>query len=236
MKHLRFVVAFVVLLLCFCISANAQEALNITYESVSVKNNRLFDLSVCAKSEKLLCGGEFSFAYDSDIVKFISVSSDAFETKAKAENDKVTVVFADANGVDLSDYTEVFTLKFKSIDTGSFDVYFENVSCFDESFSAMAVNSDDCTVTVRKNTVDVKCTSSKSKTKVVADKSSTTDELSQSAATADYMALSAKDNTIKSALYAVAIGVAVILLFFAGLLCGRIKPHKNKKADKENAD
>ncbi|MCH5303292.1 MAG: hypothetical protein J1E41_00385 [Ruminococcus sp.] len=102
-------------------------------KNVSVKNNRLFDVSLEVKSEKILCAATFTLKYDNSAVSFRNASSSLSNSQVKFsdKNGTVKVIFLCADGVRVNKKTQVVSVRFKSLEEGSSDIKISASDCVD---------------------------------------------------------------------------------------------------------
>ncbi len=230
-------VALAIVLSSFvCINVNAQSAVDIKLSCDKVQENRLFDVSFCASTDELLSGGEFEISFDSKIVEYRDAESEVFKLKSKCEGDKITVVFASADGLDVKKSTEIFSLKFKSICNGDFDISLHSVECIDEEFNKLSINCDEYNIAVDKRSVKITSNGTKAKEKsqitmsnaVKIGESATVDSI---VATADVTELQ-NDNGIKDVIFYGALAVVCfVAVFLLGILFSKFfvpQKHKDK--------
>lgn len=103
----------------------------IKVNSVSVKNNRLFDVQISITSAKSLTASTFTLEYDSTAVEFRSVSTaqNSCVVKATDKNGKATAIFLSGSGINLKDSPVLFTAKFKSIKSGNTNIKISASDC-----------------------------------------------------------------------------------------------------------
>lgn len=237
MKKVVLCLLCIVLVLCFPFSAYAENSVDISISVGEIKNNRLFDMVGYAQSDKLLCAGEFDIIYDSEIIEYRGIESDIYTIKAREGKDKITVVFANSDGVDVSKDTKLFTIKFKCISNGSFDLKLNSKSCLNEDFSELKVTFDNCEISVSGNAVTARSKATKTNkgtSKTIKDKSSVDRVDNKVVATSDALFVGSKDDTAKAVFYGIVAGFSVITLFAVGVICGKHFSNKMKKSNDKN--
>lgn len=234
MKRVVAALLIIILTVCFCVSANAQSVVNVELDCEKVETNRLFDIAVFAKSDELLCGGEYEITFDSKIVEYRDVNSELFEVQAKCKGDRITVIFASANGIDIKENVKLFTLQFKCISQGDFDISLKSIDCINNDFETLGVKCSEYKVSVEKALVKITSKASKDKIKSKSEKSQTTEPQSDKTATADFIALENNNSTKKAILYGACAGLSVVLIFVLGVVFG--KSFMQKTVKKSEAD
>ena len=124
------------------------------------------DVSVFVQSDALIGGGNFAISFDENAVGFKDVSSDVFEVDSYVENSKLEIIVASKTGVDVSENTGIFTVKFSRLSDSDFDITLETKSLVDKNlrdFSA-DISKVNCTVDVDSNVVMKNSTASKKET------------------------------------------------------------------------
>ena len=124
------------------------------------------DVSVFVQSDTVISGGNFAISFDENAVSFKDVSSDVFEVDSYVENSKLEIIVASKTGVDVSENTGIFTVKFSRLSDSDFDITLETKSLVDKNlrdFSA-DISKVNCTVDVDSNVVMKNSTASKKET------------------------------------------------------------------------
>lgn len=226
MKRLT-VVSFVLLMIFVsCFSVAADESLYVSASNETIKNNRLFEIDVYASGVQSLSGGELLLTYDSSIAQYRDVKSDTFDVEAKAEDGKIKVVFATADTLTLNGDTKLFSISFKSVSNGSFDIDMLSCECLSSELEKLSIQFVTGTVTVSQNTVK---TTKSDKNKDSANSAEAFTVTSASADENNHIFLDAISGKNKPIFYAVLTVLAVVILFVLGVIFGRKTSSKEKQ-------
>ncbi|MCH5298132.1 MAG: hypothetical protein J1E96_00060 [Ruminococcus sp.] len=122
----------------FCATAYDNKIIT---DSVTTKNNRIFEVPVGISSEKTMTAGTFTLSYDTSDVEFRGVSALTPDSRVKAVDRKgeTTVIFVCADGVSLKDEPYLFAVKYKKISEKNSDIKISVSDCVDgdvKNFSA----------------------------------------------------------------------------------------------------
>lgn len=234
MKRVLSLLFAIFILLSFTITANAENTVSLTIRTDEVKSNRLFDVLIYAKAENGICGGEFNLTYDNSIVEYRSISSDYFEVKAKDNTDSIHIVYACTNNSLQNNNTEIITVSFKSISTGSFDMELTESKCVDRELA-------ECTLTTASLEISVNSTSVTSKSKLsskstVKGEKSEVSSATSDTATSDSFIASTTNDTSKAVLYGVCTGLAVVVLFNLGVIFAKKTDKFQQTVTSDNDD
>lgn len=242
---MRRVLAVIILIFLFPVmSASATDSDTVTLK-LSVDNvdkNRLFDVVVSADGSTDLCGGILKIYYDKAIVSYRSVSSDIYEIEAVDHSDYIELVFAGDKGVLVNNTTDILSVKFKSVSSGTFDMTAQAYDFINnELFDVTVTEIVGCKVTVNSDTV----TSTSLKSSHISDKSKKPEESESSlSAGADATASSVTlggDDSNRSVVYIGAIIAAVVILFALGVIFSKAvstakKEIAHKKQEEQNIE
>lgn len=110
-------------------------------DSVTTKNNRIFEIPVGISMNRKMTAGTFTLSYDSSDVEFRGVSALAPDSKVKAVDRKgeTVVIFVCADGISLKEAPCLFTVKYKKISENNCDIKISVSDCVDsdvKNFSA----------------------------------------------------------------------------------------------------
>ncbi len=234
MKKALTAFCFVIFIICFMLSVSAENIFTMSLSADAVKNNRLFTIDVYADGDNSLCGGRLLLSYDNTLAEYRDIKSDVFEVKAKDNDGTLDIVFASAQAQDMSPDTVLFSVEFKSINSGTFEMSLDSKECVNGSLSKIDINSVLCNVTIDGTNVTAKTIKSKStspKTTVKTEKSKVTDTKVESTENTDFgsMKLSKGTDSSKAILYGVCAGAAVVVVFVLGFLFAKKQGENNYK-------
>ncbi len=105
-----------IVIFSFSITVQAEEVVRFNLNDTASKNNRIFTITVSGDGDENISVGTFVFEYNADVIKFRDVNkiNDTSKVKFKEEVGKLTVIFLDEKGVDLSKSAKLFTVDFKA--------------------------------------------------------------------------------------------------------------------------
>ncbi len=238
-------VAYAIIVICIsavAVSANNQVQLMLDVDDA--QKDRLFDVNICADCDVDISGGEFILTYDSKIVDFRDVSSEYFSVQVKEYDDKLHIVFASANKVDLVSDTTLLSVKFKCINRGECEFSLSCNECVNFELEKLSMITQPLTVKVSDNAVEKTKSSAENKTQgSLVNKSQKSDSKAQDndsntqqSQDDSQLSYNGYDNggytqdistNTKAILYGVCAAVAVLLLVYLGYLLGK-KSQKNK--------
>lgn len=165
MKKLLVVFVSLIIATLSMASYGAEGNVEINLSCENVENNRLFDVSVSDKSDSKVCSGEMVISFDDSIVEFRDIQSEDYEVGFKENGSDVHVIFAKSKYYD-DDSSELFTIRFKSIDYGSFDLGVTCNECVDFELEKLSVNSQKARVDVTNKGVKLNTKKSSKKNSV----------------------------------------------------------------------
>ena len=152
MKKLFKILSIVLIVIfSFSISIQAKEVVQFDLNDTASKNNRIFTLTVSGNGGQNLSVGTFVFEYNADVFKFRDVNKvqDNSKVKFKEETGKLTVIFLDDNGVDLSKSAELFTVDFKAENfIKPLEITLIISDCVNENAESFDAVGDTCKVSV----------------------------------------------------------------------------------------
>ncbi len=113
--------------------AQAKSEISVSTDDVKINNNRLFEIEVCLDTEVNLSASKFKIEYDSDIMEYRGVKTDVPDSMVKAVNKtgETTAIFLNKNGVESGRKIKLFSVEFKSINSGSCEVKITADDCVD---------------------------------------------------------------------------------------------------------
>lgn len=146
MKSFNFLISTILILLCisvfFTIPANAATSVSFRTSDVQTDNNRLFYVDVIADSDKPLCAAAFEFRYDKSLAEFRSVNTDKDSKIVYNENsDCINISYLNTYGKKISRGDVIFSLQFKSVNLGSFNLDYTVSDCVDSDVKQMEIGS-----------------------------------------------------------------------------------------------
>ncbi|MBE6824252.1 MAG: hypothetical protein E7513_02780 [Ruminococcaceae bacterium] len=221
----------VILMLCFALNVSAENTFLLSLSSDQVDNNRLFTIDVCADGDSALCGGRLFLSFDNAFVEYRDIESDIFEVKAIDSKGTLDIVFASQDAQSISTDTVLFSVEFKSIGSGTFEMRLGSKECVDEALEKIDIGSAMCSVTIDKNKVTSKTIKSKSDSSKIAvktEKSKVTGAYNESSDGLEFDSMSINkdvDNS-KAIFYGVCAGLVVVIVFVLGMLFAK-KQDKN---------
>lgn len=147
MKKFIIILLNVIFILSSTISVNAANDVSFTMTDVECNNNRLFTVDVKAKSADRFSVATFEFVYDRSVIDFRKVSCDDNSLVRVHDNgESVVVSYLCTDGINIEDYTTIFTLKFKSISVGETKINYTVSNCVNSDVEDMPIGS--CTSSV----------------------------------------------------------------------------------------
>lgn len=174
MKKALMVLLSILIVLSSMVVSGAKNAVEFSFDTESVLEDRLFDIDVTADKSSLLCGGEVVVSLDSDFAEYRSIESENYYVEAVPNGDNLHIVFASSYPADSG---SCFDINLKSVSEGNFDITLKNIQCVDENLENIDVNSKVSEVVIESKGVTVKSKSSKAgksssdKTSVKAERS-----------------------------------------------------------------
>lgn len=151
-------------LLLFMPSVHAEGGVSFVMSDAEIQENRLFELAVSAQSDRPLSAALFTFSYDRTLAEFRGVTAKKpFKTAFYDDGNEVRVIFLSADGAASDGTTDLFSLKFKSLSSGSFSADYTVSECVDNHAAYMPIGT--CTsgsVTITGKTAAVRSGGSKS--------------------------------------------------------------------------
>lgn len=247
MKKLFKILSIVlIVIISFSISIQAKEVVQFDLNDTASKNNRVFTLTVSGNGGQNLSVGTFVFEYNADVFKFRDVNKvlDNSKVKFKEETGKLTVIFLDDNGVDLSKSAELFTVDFKAENfIKPLEITLTTVDCVNKNAEGFDALGDTCKVSVIGNTTadnssnatsnkksDTAENATESKTDNIATDNITATEVQQNGQTnqneivqnaeTSVLQIVSKDNTVQVLLtgagFMLALMMVVVLAFYIG--------------------
>lgn len=207
--------------------------------SDTVDKNRLFDVDIFCDEE--VSAAVVEIVYDSDLAAFrdVSAGTDNALVESTDEDGVVRVAFACESAAD----GRLFSVKFKSLKEGSFDMIIRSSDAASGSLDYLPACEYTMNITVNGSKITSKAvSSSKSGKTATSSKSALSEEdeknsevLSARAATADEVMRSAKSALIvKTVIFTLLAVLLVAALFFIGYLAG--KKSRAKAAEESGAD
>lgn len=218
MKRFCAALLVVLMVLLSIVVTNAENTVEVSAFADSALKNRLFEISVQAKSQSDICAGEITLHFDNSIVEFREVNSDLYHVEAKDSIGKVDIVFGSAY-FDDSQNGELFRVKFKAVSEGSFDLDMFCSDFVDEKLNNISVNACDIQITVDKNSVKSKSVKKTQKEK--STESVTEETESESLSTADELFINHDDENATGVLFIVCVFLAIVVAFLLGVLFSR---------------
>ena len=182
-------------LLLFIPVVRAESGVSFTMSDANIREDRLFDLTVSAQTDRPLSAALFAVSYDKSLAEFRSVTAEKpFKTAFYDTGDEIRVSVLSADGVVSDGKTALFSLKFKSLRAGSFTVDYTVSECVDDHAAYIPVAA--CTsgsVTITGNSSAQNAASSK--TAGSSSKSSKSSQTSAASAKSKPKATSAAEQT-----------------------------------------
>lgn len=127
-------------LLLFMPVVGAESGVSFTMSDANIREDRLFDLTVSAQTDRPLSAALFAISFDKSLAEFRGVTAEKpFKTAFYDTGDEIRVSVLSADGVVSDGKTALFSLKFKSLQTGSFTVDYTVSECVDDHAAYMPV-------------------------------------------------------------------------------------------------
>lgn len=116
LSKILLVLVAVILLCCSVFSSYAAESIKFNAGNSSTKNNRIFSIPISGNGNETLSAVKFVFEYDTNAIEFrkINVTNENSIVKQAEVNGKLTLIFLNEKGVDLSNSQQLFTVSFKA--------------------------------------------------------------------------------------------------------------------------
>lgn len=169
LKISTLVITFLLLIYFSFITVFSAVKSDFTLNDCSTNNNRLFTVSMTAVCDKKLCAASFEFTYDKSMFEFRSakVSDKSSKITYNELDDRVKLVFLNADGADISRGENIFTMTFKAVKSGKGYIDFFVSDCVDSDINS--IDAGKCTSA--KITVNSKSSNNSSNKTVGSDKS-----------------------------------------------------------------
>lgn len=156
-SRILFVSITVILILCCAFTANAQEKVAFSAENTSTKNNRIFSISVSGNGDEILSAVKFVFEYDGNAIEYRNINSanDSSIIKEVEENGRLSLIFLNEKGVDLSTNPQLFTVSFKAENMSkNQEINFSVSDCVNSRVESISATGGKCLVTYLGNAED----------------------------------------------------------------------------------
>lgn len=129
-------------LLHFMPVVHAESGVSFTMSDADIREDRLFDLTVYAQTDIPLSAALFSISYDQSLAEFRGVTAEKpFKTAFYDTGNEIRVSVLSADGVASDGNAALFSLKFKSLQAGSFSVDYTVSECVDHHAAYMPVGA-----------------------------------------------------------------------------------------------
>lgn len=131
---------------CFSsITVFSATKVDFTLSDCNTDNNRLFTISMSACYDSKLSAASFEFTYDKNMFEFRSakVSDKSSKITYNELDDKVILVFLNADGISLNNDEIIFSLTFKAVKSGTGYIDFFVSDCVNSEINS--VNVGKCT-------------------------------------------------------------------------------------------
>lgn len=144
-RFITLITIAVLLSCCSLVTVFSATEIDFTLKDCSTDNNRLFTITMTADCDKKLSAASFEFTYDKSMFEFRSakVSDNTSKIAYNELDDKVKLVFLNADGVDINNGISIFTLTFKSVDSGIGYIDFYVSDCVDSDINS--IDAGKCT-------------------------------------------------------------------------------------------
>lgn len=132
-RILKLSVAFLCLF-CFLISATASAAgERIATSNVKVKNGRLFEVKIGVKSSRIITAARFSLTYNKNDVEVRKPVCNLSRAQVRYidKNGSTDIIFLCSSGVKCSDFSTLFSMKYKKISDNNTTVKIKARDCVD---------------------------------------------------------------------------------------------------------
>lgn len=172
-RFFTLILTCIILTCCSFITVFSADNVDFTLKDCSTDNNRLFTISMTAYSSKKLSAASFEFTYDRSMFEFRSAKIGDKSSKITYNelDNKVKLVFLNANGIDTGSGEGIFTLTFKAVKSGTGYIDFYVSDCVDSDIKS--IDAGKCTSA--KITVDSKSGNSSTDKSYSLDKSDKSD-------------------------------------------------------------
>lgn len=137
----RFIVsiAFVAaaLIVLFAASASAAEE-SITTKNLTVKTDRLFEVNVGFKSSRTITAARFTLKYNKNDIAIRQAVCNLSQAKVRYNdsNGKTDVIFVYSSGVRCSEFSTLFSVKYKKMNDNNTDISITASDCVDKNLKS----------------------------------------------------------------------------------------------------
>lgn len=157
LSKILFISVAVILFYSVMFSANAAETIRFNAGNVSTKNNRIFSIPVSGNGNESLSAVKFVFEYDTNAIEFrkINVTDKNSIVKEVEENGKLSLIFLNEKGVNLSNSQQLFTVSFKAENMSkNQEINFSVSDCVNSKVQSVNATGGKCIVTYLGNAPD----------------------------------------------------------------------------------
>lgn len=129
----------VLLIGCSFFTVLSATKIDFTLDDCTTDNNRLFTISMTADCDNNLSAASFEFTYDKSMFEFRSakVSDKTSKITYNELDDKVKLVFLNADGTDINNGENIFSLTFKAVKSGTGYIDFFVSDCVDSDINSL---------------------------------------------------------------------------------------------------
>lgn len=149
-SKILFIFVLIILLSSFVFPVNAAETISFKAGNTGAKNNRIFSIPISGSGYETLSAVKFVFEYDNNSIEYrkINVADKSSIVKEADENGKLSLIFLNEKGINLSNTKQLFTIDFKAENLNkNIEIKFSVSDCVNSSVQSVNATGGNCVVT-----------------------------------------------------------------------------------------